>query len=201
MNVTILAFEGFDELDVVGPYRVFKGAENEGADLSVSIRTLEAVDSVTASNGLQVVPDGTLDEIEPDLLVVPGGGWNARDDRGAWAEAERGDIPDVIADYHEKGVTVAGVCTGGMLMVRAGIVGDRPAVTHGGALDDLRESGADVTDARVVDDGDLITAGGVTSGIDLALHVVAREFGDEIANAVSTTLEYEPRGPVVDAAQ
>jgi transcriptional regulator GlxA family with amidase domain len=83
-----------------------------------------------------------------------------------------------------------------MLLARAGITADRPAMTHAGAIDDLRESGAEVVDARVVDDGDLVTSGGVTSGLDLAFHLVRREFGDEIADAVAERMEYDPRGPV-----
>jgi transcriptional regulator GlxA family with amidase domain len=80
-----------------------------------------------------------------------------------------------------------------MLLAAAGLTDGRPAVTHGSALSDLRESGAELVDARFVDDGDLLTAGGVTSGIDLALHLVEREAGAEIAASVSGIMEYERR--------
>jgi len=196
MDIAILAFDGFDELDAIGPFEVFENAASAGADLTTTIRTLDGAQRVTASHGLGVETDGPLSAVDPDLLLVPGGGWNARDAAGAWAEAERGTIPDAVADAHERGATVAGVCTGGMLLARAGILNGRPAVTHAGALEDLRETGAEVVDARVVDDGDVLTAGGVTSGLDLAVHVVEREFGTTVADAVTTEMEYEPRGDV-----
>jgi transcriptional regulator GlxA family with amidase domain len=80
-----------------------------------------------------------------------------------------------------------------MLLAEAGVTDGRRAVTHAGAIDELRDSGAEVVDARVVDDGDLLSAGGVTSGIDLALYVVEREFGREVADRVATVIEYERR--------
>jgi transcriptional regulator GlxA family with amidase domain len=134
--------------------------------------------------------------VDPDIVLVPGGGWNDRDSPGAWTEAERGVIPDAVDSLYADGVTVAGVCTGGMLLARAGLTDGRPAVTHAGALDDLRETAATVVEARVVDDGDLLTAGGVTSGLDLAFHLVEREFGAAIAETVRREMEYEPRDAV-----
>jgi transcriptional regulator GlxA family with amidase domain len=129
---------------------------------------------------------------DPDLLVVPGGGWNAGDDRpGARREAERGAVPAAIHDRHEAGATVASVCTGGMLLAEAGVLDGRPAVTHAGALDDLGATDAEVVDARVVDDGDVLTAGGITSGLDLALHLVSRLCGADVADRVATELEYD----------
>jgi transcriptional regulator GlxA family with amidase domain len=197
MDIAIVVYDGFDELDAIGPYEVFRNAADAGADCSVTLRTIEATDRVTASHDLRIEPDGVLSDADPDLLVVPGGGWNDRSAAGAWAEAERGTIPEAAADLHGAGVTVAGVCTGGMLLARAGVLDGRPAVTHGGALDDLRETAAEVVDARVVDDGDVLTAGGVTSGLDLAIYLVEREFGEEVADRVRTEMEYEPRGTVV----
>jgi transcriptional regulator GlxA family with amidase domain len=80
-----------------------------------------------------------------------------------------------------------------MLLAEAGVTDGRRAVTHASAIEELRESGAEVVDARVVDDGDLLSAGGVTSGIDLALYVVEREFSAEVADRVATVIEYERR--------
>jgi len=199
MEIAIVIYDGFDELDAIGPYEVFQNAAGAGADCTTSLRTTGAADTVEASHGLRVEPDGRLADADPDLLVVPGGGWNDRGEAGAWAEAERGAIPDAVAAAHEAGATVAGVCTGGMLLARAGVTDGRPAVTHGGALDDLRATPADVVEARVVDDGDVLTAGGVTSGLDLAFHVVEREFGADVAQAVRTEMEYESRGTVYRA--
>ncbi len=190
-DVQILLYEGFDELDAIGPFEVFANAAGYGADLTVSLVTLDPTETVTASHGLRVGTDGVLDD--PDLLVVPGGGWNDRSSAGAWAEAERGDVPAAAARAHESGATVASVCTGGMLLAHGGVLDGRPAVTHHGALDDLREFDVEVREQRVVDDGDVVTAGGVTSGIDLALHLVERFADRETAERVAREMEYEVR--------
>ena len=196
MNCVILLFDGFDELDAIGPYEGFANAATAGADCTPSLRTIDETERVTADHGLRVEPDGRLDAVDPDLLVVPGGGWNDRGETGTWAEAQRGAIPDAIAEAAERGTTIAGVCTGGMLLARAGILGGRPAVTHKSALAELRATAADVVEARVVDDGDVLTAGGVTAGLDLTIHLVDRMFGAEIAEAVRTEMEYTPQGSV-----
>ncbi|WP_224270923.1 DJ-1/PfpI family protein [Haloprofundus salinisoli] len=196
MDIAIVLFEGVDELDAIAPFEVFDNARDVGADVTVTLCTIDDVDEVTASHGVRIGVDYRLDELSLDLVLVPGGQWTSRGETGAWAEAERGDVPDAVAALYDDGVAVAGVCTGGMLLARAGVTDGRPATTHASAKSDLRESGADVVDARVVDDGDLVTAGGVTSGLDLAFHIVRREFGDDVADAVAERMEYEPRGPV-----
>lgn len=199
MRIAIVLFDGFDDLDAVGPFEVFQHARTFGADLDVGLYTLSPQEVVTSSHGLRVEPDGVLDDAgatEPDLVVVPGGGWGERAEEGTWGEAERGVLPDRLKRFHDDGATIASVCTGGMLLARAGLTDDRPAVTHYGALEDLRESGAAVVEARVVDDGDLLTSGGVTSGIDLALHLVERAFGADVGERVAAEMEYEPRGDV-----
>lgn len=215
MNVEILLYEGFDELDAVGPYEVFCNAAETGGDLAVSLVTHEPTETITASHGLRVEPHGILGE--PGLLVVPGGGWNSRDERGTWGEYERNEIVPLLAEHHDRGATLASVCTGAMLLAKAGVLDGRPAITHAGAMDDLRNTDAEVVEARVVDsegcprrpsgrttgvvprvvdDGDVLTAGGVTAGIDLALWIVEREVGEEIAQRVATTMEYERTGDV-----
>ncbi len=191
MNIEILLYEGFDELDAIGPYEVLSGAGKYSGRFDVRLVTVTATPTVTASHGAQIQPHGVLSDT-PDLLIVPGGGWNDRSEAGARAEAERGELPRAIAARHAAGATVASVCTGAMLLATAGLLTGRPAVTHHVALDDLRASGANVIDdARVIDDGDLLTAGGVTSGIDLALWIVERELGPEAAAAAARELEYE----------
>lgn len=194
MEICIVCYDGFDELDGVGPYEVFSYAARAGADCTVSLCTLDEQETVTGSNGLTIQPDGTLEDIPPDLLIVPGGGWNDRRDPSAWSEAQRGVLPERIGTLAADGCAVAGVCTGGMLLAESGILDGRQAVTHASALADLREyDDIEVVDARVVDSGEVLTAGGITSGIDLALYLVEREFGEEIADSVATTLEYERR--------
>lgn len=213
MDIAIVLFEGFDNLDAIGPFEVFNHARFFGAEAEVGLYTFVPQEVVTSSHGLRIEPDGVLgsDTTEgssqaeggadvhssvPDLVVVPGGGWEDRAVEGTWAQVERGDLPDALARMHAGGATVASVCTGGMLLAHAGLTDGRPAVTHHGALADLRDSGAEVVEARVVDDGDLVTAGGVTAGIDLALHLVEREFGPDVAERVATEMEYEPQGEV-----
>jgi transcriptional regulator GlxA family with amidase domain len=197
-DAAVLLFDGFESLDAFGPFEVLGAGTKRGADLDVSLVTADPAETVRSGDGATIVPDGTVAGVGPDLLVVPGGGWNDRADSGAWAEAERGTIPDLLAERADD-TTLAGVCSGGMLLARAGLLDGRPAVTHGGALADLAETGADVVDARVVDAGDVLTAGGVTSGLDLALYLLDREFGSWVAVAVENYLEYERRGTVYRA--
>jgi transcriptional regulator GlxA family with amidase domain len=189
MDLEILLYEGFDELDAIGPYEVLCNGSGAGADLSTRMVTLDPCETVTASHGLRVGVDDTLGS--PDVVLVPGGGWGGRAETGAWAEYDRGEIPDAIEDLHARGATVATVCTGGMLAAGAGILDGRPGTTHHVAHDGFREL-AEFVDARVVDDGDVLTCGGVTAGLDLAFHLLDREFGREIRDRVARQMEYEP---------
>jgi transcriptional regulator GlxA family with amidase domain len=183
-TIDIVIFDGFDEMDAVGPYEVFR---NAGFD--TALVTLDGAETVTASHGMTVKPHRVLGT--PDAFLVPGGGWNDRSERGARAEAERGDLPRRLKELHDAGVTALSVCTGAMLLAAAGITDGRPAITHHVAIGDLRTSGAIVQeDARVVDDGDVVTSGGVTSGIDMALHLVERERGRAVADAVAREMEH-----------
>jgi transcriptional regulator GlxA family with amidase domain len=187
-KVQVVVFDGFDELDAIAPYEILAAA-----GFAVELVTLDPPRSVTTGHGMSVNPHAALGAA-PDLLVVPGGGWVSRASEGAWAEIQDGRLPAALAERHAAGSVVAGVCTGGMILAAAGLLRGRPAVTHHAALDDLRETGAEVhPEARVVDDGDVLTAGGVTSALDLALHVVERERGPEAAAAAARRIEYEPR--------
>jgi transcriptional regulator GlxA family with amidase domain len=192
MDTQIVLYDGFDELDGVGPFEVLRSAEQRGGPFSVRLVTRTEQDQVTASHGLTIEPDGVLEQ--PDLLLVPGGGWS--DGGGVRREYEAGELPSVIADTHEAGATVASICTGALLLAKAGVLDDRPATTHHTALDDLDDT-ASLVDARVVDDGDVVTAGGVTSGIDLALWLVERFGGEALAADVATTLEYDRSEDIV----
>ena len=192
MHVQILIYDGFDELDAIGPYEIL-----HGAGFQTELTTLEPTERITASHGTQITPQATLAD-RPDLLLVPGGGWvRGEPTLGTRAEYERGAIPAAIAERHAAGSRVASVCTGAMLLAKAGILDGRPATTHWGAMDDLRAHGVDVhPEARVVDDGDVLTCGGVTSGLDLALHIVERELGPEAATFAARLLEHDRRGEV-----
>jgi transcriptional regulator GlxA family with amidase domain len=185
MRTEILIFDGFDELDALGPYEVLGEAGFE-----VALVTHPATDRITTARGAIVVPHRELSD-RPELLVVPGGGWTKRPPKGAWAEVQRGVLPPVIAQRHAAGARIASVCTGAFLVAAGGLLDGRPAVTHWKDVDELEAMGIHVIrDARVVDDGDIITAGGVTSGLDLALWIVEQEKGREAAADVAAELEH-----------
>lgn len=197
MHAQILLFDGFDELDALAPWEVLRMAAEAGADLAVTLACAGEPRSIVAAHGLPIAVERSLDTPQcGDLLIVPGGGWATRAERGAWAEAQRGELPPIIARAAGDGAVVASVCTGAMLLARAALLRDRHAVTHHSALADLRAAGALVEDARVVDDGELITAGGITSGLDLALWLVERFFGADLEQRLERRLEYERRGPL-----
>jgi transcriptional regulator GlxA family with amidase domain len=195
MRVAIVLFEGFEELDAFGPYAVLAYARSAGADVELELVTREPAERVVAAHGLVVEPGEQLGE-GFNLVIVPGGGWNSRGEVGAWAEAQRGELPAELARLHEAGAAMASVCTGAMLLSAAGITRGRPAVTHAAALEELAAAGAEVVHERVVDDGDLVTSGGVTAGIDLALWLVEREFGGELADRIAAGMEYKRAGRV-----
>lgn len=197
MRVQIVVFDGFDELDALAPLEVLRRAAEMDADMTVELVSLAPREEVTAAFGLRLRPDAALDlDAPPDLLLVPGGGWNAGGTTGVRAEIADGSLPAAIAHLHARGTLIATVCTGALLAAAAGVTAGRRATTHAAALDALRESGAEVTHARVVDDGDLISSGGVTSGLDLALWLVERFFGPQTAVAIERRMEYERRGSV-----
>lgn len=201
VNIQIVIYDGFDELDAIGPYEVFDTAARFGAAIDVQLVTLDPVDVVEASHGVRVESQGTLsdpnnlydsdDTDSPDILIVPGGGWNDRAETGTWNEVERGDLPEAVAHLHANGTTLASVCTGGMILAHAGVLDGKPAITHAEALDDFREHVGEVRDERFVDCGSILTAGGVTSGLDLSLHLVERIADEETAERVAQNIEYE----------
>ena len=190
MKVEIVVYPGFDELDALAPLEVLRNAAIGGADVEVALVATGGGREVEGAHGVRVALDGHYSG-GAGLVMVPGGGWNARSAGGARAEVVRGDLPTALRRAHREGTVVAGVCTGVMILAAAGLTRGRHAVTHHSALDDLRASGAEVVpDARVVDDGDVVTCGGVTSGIDLALWLVERYWGAPLADEVGKQMEY-----------
>lgn len=197
VKVQIILFDGFDELDAIAPFEVLQSAAAIGADLKAELVTLYNSREIVAAHGLRVYPDTKLDfERKLDILIVPGGGWGSRAAKGAWAEAQRGEIPAAISRLHQSGTTIASVCTGTMLVARAGLLKNRPAITHHVAIEELSAIGAQIINARVVDDGDIVTSGGVTSGLDLTLWLIERYLSPQIAHQVEREMEYERRGTV-----
>jgi len=192
-TVEVLFFDGFDELDSVGPWEVLSGA---GFDAR-AVGFPSGVRTVRAANGLAVGVDGPIGE-RPGLLVVPGGGWVAGGETGVRPLVVAGDLPALIGRLHSAGTVVASVCTGAMLLGAAGLLRGRSAVTNRLALDDLSGYGAEVhPEARVVDDGDVLTCGGPLAGIDLGIRIVERYLGGGAAAVATARLEHERRGPLL----
>ncbi len=192
-KIQALLFDGFDELDLFG---AFEGLRMGG--FPVELCSLYEQDVLTAAHGLKIIPDSifSLDR-KPNLLLVPGGGWLTRSAKGAWAEAEKGTILQVVKDCHSSGVILASVCTGSLLLGQAGLLKDRPATTNHGAVRELIAYGAHYIDVRVVDDGDIITASGITASLDLGIWLVERFASQQAALEVSARLEFERRGQVI----
>ena len=187
----IVVFDGFDDLDAIAPLEILVAA---GFPARV-VRPAAHPSTVHSAHGLLLDVTDTLGDA-PGLVIVPGGGWL---DRGAGVRDQcEGPLPAAVAGLHEAGTVIASVCTGAMLLARAGLLTGRPAVTNRHALDDLAAAGADVrAQARVVDDGSVVTAGGPAAGIDLAIRLVTRFAGEEAGRAAAARLEYEPVGPVL----
>jgi transcriptional regulator GlxA family with amidase domain len=197
--VDVIVFDGFDEMDALGPLEVFHSAEMFGADVRAQLVTRTSQPEVRAAFGLRVVPDAVYEPGAADVVLVPGGGWNTHADPGAWGEYRRGDWLPLLAAAADTAQIVAGVCTGTMLLAHAGVVGTRPAATHRVAWDDLAATGAQLVKDRVVDDGNLVTSGAVTCGLDLAMWIVEREFSVEIAEKIALRMEHAPARPVISA--
>ncbi|MEU7278120.1 DJ-1/PfpI family protein [Streptomyces sp. NPDC045431] len=199
LRVHIVLYEGVEELDFIAPYEVFSAAAfftDRPVEVGYVSVAGTATTAVRAAYGTEVHRVRPWAPHRADLLVVPGGGYARRDSPGVWAEIQRGTLPRALAAAARPGLTISALCTGTMLLSAAGLTRNRPCTTHHRARQDLQDQGGVVKNARVVDDGDLVTAGGVTSGLDLALWLVRRELGPDAATGLEAMLEYEARGTV-----
>ncbi|MEU7729141.1 DJ-1/PfpI family protein [Streptomyces sp. NPDC040724] len=197
LRVHIVVFDGVEELDFVAPYEVFS-ASRFFTDRPVEVRyvTASRPGFVRAAYGTRIgVEHGWAPE-QADIVAVPGGGYARPDAPGVWAEIRRGTLPRALGAAPRPGLTLAALCTGVMLLSAAGLTRGRPCTTHHKARPDLERQGGVLKNARVVDDGDLVTAGGITSGLELALWLVRRELGPDAASSLEAMLEYEARGTV-----
>jgi transcriptional regulator GlxA family with amidase domain len=192
-RVGILVFPDVEVLDFCGPFEVFSIARlnedrrrEEPSPFEV-VLVAEGKGVVTAIGGLKVVPDHTIDDCPPlDVLVVPGG-WGVR------AEMNNERLVAWIAERGRGVETLASVCSGAMLLARTGLLEDRRATTHWAWLGEMQDAYPDVTvvpDEHVVTDGRVLTSAGVSAGIDLALLVVARYWGETVARAAARRMEY-----------
>ena len=184
LHIAILCFPGVQPLDLIGPYEVFAAAK--GVKIHLVWKTL---DTVTASTGLALKPDTTFADLtECDVLCIPGG-------TGVDVLLTDEETLSFVRDIASRARYVTSVCTGALVLGRAGLLTGRRATTHWNAHDLLASFGAIPVKERVVRDGPLITAGGVTSGIDFGLVVVAELLGREEAETVQLLLEYAPAPP------
>ncbi|MBM7171225.1 DJ-1/PfpI family protein [Streptomyces sp. G44] len=197
LRVHVVLFDGVEELDLAAPYEVLSASDHfTDRDVEVRYVTLDGRRTVTAAFGTTLRVDRGWAPEKADLLVAPGGGYARKEGPGVWAEIRRGDLPRALAAARRPSLTVAALCTGVMLLSAAGVTRGRPCTTHHKARAQLQEQGGVLKNARVVDDGDLVTAGGVTSGLDLALWLARRELGVDAALGLEAMLEYEARGTV-----
>ncbi len=200
MLADIVVFDGVVEMDALGPLEVLRRAQELDDDFSVRVVGPGDQRSVRGAGGLTFATDGVFTPGEANIVIVAGGGWSARSKVGAWAECQKGDLLHLLAASSATCAVMAGVCTGTMLWAHAGIIAGRRANTHHAAHEELSELGVIVVPERVVDDGDLVTSGGVTSGIDLALWLVARELNDLLAQHIAKNIEYKwfrPSRPLI----
>ncbi|SDT31384.1 DJ-1/PfpI family protein [Actinoplanes derwentensis] len=199
MYAQIVLFDGFDPLDVVAPLEVLvAGSALAGNACDVRLVSAQGPRRVVSGTaGLALDATAALDPDLPGYVLIPGASGPLDDIPGLLAQAARTELAPLAAKaLANPEITVATVCGGSLLLGLAGLLTGRTAVTHAGGLDALRSTGVTVVDARVVDDGDLISGAGVTSGLDLALHLVERSFGPRVAHEVEQLIQYERRGIV-----
>jgi transcriptional regulator GlxA family with amidase domain len=185
MQIAILIFEKLTALDAIGPYEVLRSVPG----WEVKFVGPEKGPLRTDSGALGISADYSLEEVDgADVVLVPGGEGNRpllSDERVlAWLRQ---------VDAASKWTT--SVCTGSLVLAAAGLLEGKRATSHWLFLEQLRELGADAVGGRFVEDGKTITAAGVSAGIDMALHLVGREAGPEVAQAVQLGIEYDPQPP------
>lgn len=186
MQVAYLLYDRFTALDITGPHDVLNSVPEVE-----SVFVAERAGPVrNESDTLSILADASLAEVPaPDVLVVPGG-------FGTRALLGHEPLLSWIRRVHESSEYTTSVCTGSLLLAAAGILEDTPATTHWLAREELGELGAKPVSLRVVEEGKVITAAGVSAGIDMALRLVQAKYGDDVARAVQLGIEYDPDPPL-----
>jgi transcriptional regulator GlxA family with amidase domain len=185
IEIAIPIFDRLTALDAVGPYEIL--SRLPGAQ--VRFLASEPGPKRTETKMLALVADGSLDQLPaPDVIVVPGG-------YGTRELMEDKRMLDWLRTAHETSQWTTSVCTGSLLLAAAGILEGLEATTHWLSLDVLARYGATPVSRRVVEQGKVITAAGVSAGIDMALTLAARIAGDEVAEAIQLGIEYDPAPP------
>ena len=194
VSIAVALFEDAEELDFAGPWEVLRAWATQWPDDGVEVFTVaESTEPVTCAKGMRVVPDhdwGSAPGIE--VLVYPGG-------RGSRRELADPAVLERLRKLRKEGTLMTSVCTGALVFAAAGLLRDRPATTWWGSLDTLAELDPTIEvrpDDRFVDSGEIVTAAGVSAGIDMALHLVARLHSVERAREVRRYIQYDPAPPV-----
>jgi putative intracellular protease/amidase len=185
VNIVCLLFDGITALDIVGPYEVLQRLP----EANVKFVARSAGEIRTDNKFLALVADYSLDEINrADVLVVPG---------GFATRALEGDeaLLEWIRAIDATTTWTTSVCTGSMLLAAAGLLAAKEATTHWASLARLADYGAIPTGRRVVEQGKIVTAAGVSAGIDMGLTLAARIAGDEFAQGIQLGIEYDPQPP------
>ena len=186
MKIAILIYDGFTALDAIGPYEVLSclpGAK-------VHFVSTEPGPKRAHTNFLSVMADYTLNDVsDPEIILVPGG------TKGTMAAAEDPRILSWLRKAHETSKWTTSVCTGSLILGSAGILKGLQATTHWYARDFLQKFGAQYLSERVVRQGKIITAAGVSSGIDMALYLAKEVSGPEMAKTIQLIIEYDPKPP------
>ncbi|MEJ7585859.1 MAG: DJ-1/PfpI family protein [Acidimicrobiales bacterium] len=186
MQIAIGLYPGFTALDAIGPYQVFTNVP--GADVVLCAAETGLLDDDNQKLHLRI--DATFEDVpSPDVLLVPGGMVTRRLARDGHP------IVDWVRSAHAHTTWTTSVCTGALLLGAAGILDGLPATTHWFAYHALAGYGAEPTEQRVVESGKVMTAAGVSAGIDLALTLVGRMHGPEVAQAIQLGIEYDPQPP------
>jgi transcriptional regulator GlxA family with amidase domain len=185
VNIAIPIFDRFTALDAVGPYEVL----SRPPGWKVTFIAEQPGPKRTETEMLTLIAEESLAEMpEPDIVVVPGG-------YGTRELMEDETLLGWLRHAHEHSQWTTSVCTGSLLLAAAGILEGLEATTHWTMLDTLAEYGAKPISRRVVQQGKIITSAGVSSGIDMALTLVAKIAGPELAQAVQLGIEYDPQPP------
>ena len=190
-RIAIVLYEGVEELDFAGPWEVLAAWTQQAPEDGYEVVTVaDSTDAITCSHGLRVVADTTWDDVgELAVVVVPGGGV---------ADLEADDVfLDRLRRLASGGTLMTSVCNGAHLLANAGALDGKPATTHWGSVERLRGKGVDVQEhERFVDAGDVVTSQGVSAGIDMALHLVARLSSADRARQIRRYMQYDPAPPV-----
>jgi transcriptional regulator GlxA family with amidase domain len=185
MKTSILIFDGITALDAIGPYEVLSRPPGWEVEFVGKARGEVRADSGT----LGLSADRSLDEVaETDIVLVPGG-------KGNRPLLEDEEVLDWLRRLDERSTLTTSVCTGSLVLGAAGLLQGKRATGHWLHLEKLRDYGAEPVRERWVEDGKVLTAAGVSAGIDMALYLLGREAGPEAAQTVQLGIEYDPKPP------